>query len=122
MARAWRVLGQPVRYRDHQGVAAGAETEFYGGGVQQNPVARLGTAGQRRVGERPQRTVGRGDFQLNRSRPFAAYSGHHSVPPSNHRGRVPAAVLLGLPYSSNVCARLYSGSVNLTERAQAEGT
>src|SRR5215467_12909422 len=122
MARAWRVLGQPVRHRDHQGVAAGAETEFHGGGVQQNPVARLGTAGQRRVGERPQRTAGCGDFQLNRSRPFAACTHNDRVSPSNHRGRVPAAVLLGLLYSSNLCARLYSGSVNLTECAQAEGT
>jgi hypothetical protein len=88
MARPWRFFGQPVRHGDHQGITSGTEPEFHGGNVKQYPVAKLGTAGQRRVGQRPYRPATNGDFQLNRALPFAAQTDHHSVPPSNHPGRV----------------------------------
>src|SRR5579863_2335419 len=88
MARARWVPGQPVRHGDHQGIASGTEPEFHGGSVKYYLVANLGTAGQRRVGQRPERTATGGDFQLNRTRPFAAQADHYRMPPSNHPGRV----------------------------------
>jgi hypothetical protein len=91
VAGQFRVGRQPVGDRYHQGVSAGAQAEVERCGIDQHPVARPGTAGQRRVGQRPHRPpLGRcavhRNVELDRAWPFAARPADRGVPPCDHPG------------------------------------
>src|SRR6516164_2645023 len=105
---ARRAVWKPVRHGDHQGITAGAEPQFHGRGVEQNSIARLRPAGQRRVSERPQRPVAGGDFQLDRSGPLAAHVRHYRIAPSDHPGRVTWPASGGAAMSRRKTERLLS--------------
>src|SRR5262249_32012754 len=74
--------------RHHQRVPARSQAELERGRVQQDPVAHLRPAGQRRVGQRGHGGAAGRHLELDHARPLPAHRSHHRIPPSDHPGTV----------------------------------
>ena len=82
------VRRQPVGQRHHQRVPAGAQPHLERADVEQHPVAGLRAAGERGVGQRPDRRALDGHVDLDRARPLPPQAGNHAAAPPDHEGRL----------------------------------